>query len=305
MVGTDRSKSQEDRLSVTALLCGGMGNQLFQYATARAVAIRNNATLVLNASRYGGRDPFKRSYALSCFDLPAKETRVETRKSAAVSRTRRALARLGPYAWNGVIVEPKRGIDKQLNAFAMTSCVTLDGYWQNEDYFRDVSIAIRRDLQFADAARYQTTTIAKSICASPVAIAVHVRRLHEVPAANGPKPLADAERLGLALPVSYYRDAISLIDARVRNAHFFIFTDFTGWAARNIAPLMRAATILPQGERPDSEDLWLISRCKHHVIANSSFSWWGAWLASGDGQIVIGPASGRHRAQAPEAWLEV
>jgi hypothetical protein len=91
------------------------------------------------------------------------------------------------------------------------------------------------------------------------------------------------------LGLDYYRRAVDVILQQCRGAHFFVFSDDPDWARANVEVPAPLHFVTHNSARPDFEDLRLMSLCRHHIIANSSFSWWGAWLNGGSGKVVVAP----------------
>jgi len=162
----------------------------------------------------------------------------------------------------------------------------LCGYWQSERYFARAAETIRADLSIRVASP-ATAAIEQQIRAMPFPVAVHVRR----------GDYADVESTrryhGLQTP-DYYHAAVSRIRSAHPRAQFVFFSDDPGWVAGNLRSDI-SLLVTAHGRPGPHEDLHLMTCCRGHVIANSSFSWWGAWLAASD--LVIAPA---RWFQAPE-----
>jgi hypothetical protein len=90
------------------------------------------------------------------------------------------------------------------------------------------------------------------------------------------------------LPAQYFQQALATVKERVREPHFFVFSDEPDWAESYVG-IDDPVTIVRGAGKADAEDLMLISMCRHHIISNSSFSWWGAWLSTGEGKVVVAP----------------
>jgi len=270
------------------VLRGGLGNQLFQYAAARALSLRSGTetriiTTLLNSDF--GEDVSERDLHLHNFDIKA-----ETYGSSALSRAQRLYYRaerktgavLGRLAADvlGVYTEQERfGCDP--NFGTIPGNLRLYGYWQSERYFRDHSDLIRAELTLSsdmnDENRrwHDRITDARSL-------SVHVRR-------------GDYINLGLDLPPEYYRAALTQVSDRGISDVFF-FSDDIGWVRENADRLVpermdvAAHFVDCNSEVGPHEDLRLMRACDHHVIANSTFSWWGAWLDESDEALTVSPA---------------
>jgi hypothetical protein len=157
----------------------------------------------------------------------------------------------------------------------------LMGYWQSEKYFSAISEQIREDFSFRLAINNQNTQLAFKI-SQHNAVSLHIRRGDY---ANNPTVTATH---GLC-PISYYHNAIEYIAHRVKQPYFFIFSDDIVWAKENLKMDLHSTYIDHNQGAESYNDMRLMSLCRHHIIANSSFSWWGAWLNPNIDKIAIAP----------------
>ena len=180
----------------------------------------------------------------------------------------------------------------------------LEGYWQSENYFKDVEGLIRDDLRILTPVDLQNRKMASVInCCNSVAL--HVRWFHDPNSSGGVNNLVDG----------YYKRAIKLIKKRVPNAHFFIFSDDPIAAQQRIGlPDNQVTPVFHnQGDEHAYADMWLMSQCQHFIIANSSFSWWGAWLSKSMNKTVIAPALELREGESswgfdgliPDEWIKL
>jgi hypothetical protein len=293
--------------AVTSMIFGGLGNQMFQFAAGRRLALNNGAALVLDKSRSVGDNVYKRDFALGHFALP--QCAVVDGGDGGSARTlaqqlRRKASQLIPLRARRVIIERSGDNARRLLALQLRRSVTLDGHWQDEAYFHDIAGVLRSELQFVNAGSFGRGTTTAAIGGSRNSVAVHVRRLHDVRTGPEARPRDDAVTKGYALAAAYYARAFDYIASRCDSPSFFVFSDYEEWAIAHL-PTNDAVRIVRIEQRPDYEDLWLMTQCKHHVIANSSFSWWGAWLAEKPGSIVVAPnpASCLHAPRVPPRWV--
>lgn len=262
---------------------GGLGNQLFCYASARRLALTNNAELVVDdVSGFAYDDIYHRHYQLDHFNITCGKA-TATERLEPFSRVRRYLKR----KWNQPLTFSQRtylmqeGIDydpRMLN-FKPQGTVYLEGYWQSEDYFKDVADTLRQELKIKPPTDATNLAMAAQI-RSCKAVAVHVR-FFDNPHASG---INNA-------PGDYYSRAVETMERLVPDAHYFIFSDQPD-AARARIPLPDVRVTLVkhnQGDEHAYADLWLMTLCQHFIIANSTFSWWGAWLATQPAKQVIAP----------------
>lgn len=181
--------------------------------------------------------------------------------------------------------------------------IHLEGYWQSEGYFQDVEDIIRSDLRFQAPTDAQNLEMAARIRES-LAVAVHLRFFDE------------PQVVGINnAPSDYYQRAVAAMERRVPNAHYYLFSDRPE-AARNRIPVPDARITTVAHNRGDENayaDLWLMTQCQHFIIANSTFSWWGAWLAAHTDKQVIAPGFEMREGKMwwgfdgllPEHWIKL
>lgn len=291
---------------VIARIYGGLGNQLFCYAAARRLALVNNAELVLDDVTGFVRDfHYRRQYVLDRFNIPArKATRAE--RLEPFERYRRGamkwLSRKRSFAERRYVEQEGLAFDERLLTLGVRGIIYLDGYWQSEKYFKDVEEIIRNDLRITPPEDAVNQNIAKNICACN-AVSLHVRWF------DAPNDAATHN-----VSMDYYRRAIAFMDRTLEAPFYFIFSDHPE-AARGKLPLPEGRVAFVSHNRGDKNayaDLWLMSMCKHFIVANSTFSWWGAWLGERDKTLVVCPKTkvGDDQAtpwnftgQIPSRWL--
>ena len=277
---------------VICRLFGGLGNQLFAYAAARRLALINNAELVfdhISGFRYDIQ--YQRHYQLDHFAIPCrKATAVE--RLEPFSRIRRNLLRRWntrrPFEQRRYLVQEGIDFDPRLLALRPSGKLYLEGYWQSEAYFKDVEPQIREDLRIIppkDDANQQMATRIQS----QVSVAVHVRFFEE-PEESSPRQSAANNA-----PGDYYQRAIAEMEQRVPGAHYYLFSDRPDAARARISLPDERITLVHhnRGDAMAYADLWLMTQCQHFIIANSTFSWWGAWLADDPKKIIIAPRLGK------------
>lgn len=237
---------------------GGLGNQMFQYACGRRLSIVHGVPLALDIGWYEaeGLMPHE-TYALDCFTLCA-----ELRLAGNRRRPIRPFAR--------VIEESGHGLDDKVRS--ASGRAYLSGFWQNEGYFTDVEPRVRSELSLRSCLSDRAARLTEDFC-NGQSVSVHVRRAS----------YADA------LPAAYYLDAVAEIQSRVAEPRFYIFSDDFGWVRRQLK--LPAGSVLVDALSRDEPwlDLFAMSRCRHHIIANSTFSWWGAWLDPRPDKVVVAP----------------
>jgi hypothetical protein len=282
---------------IVVRLLGGLGNQLFQYAAGRRLARARKCELKLDVTAF---DEYRlRTYRLGNFSIAEKFATPEEIGSLRARGIRRAMLRvsprLGPRAH-----ALERSFRFDPSVLERSAPAYLDGYWQSPKYFQDVDPIIRADLKARLPAEGENARLLQEI-GSVSSVAVHVRRGDY---AADPR----TRMVHGVLPPGYYEDAIAYLKGKVKEPRYFVFSDDTTWARKNLRLDGPATFVAHNGPDADHEDLRLMAACRHHVIANSTFSWWGAWLGKRPGQIVVGPRrwfnadDDRARDLWPDGW---
>ena len=281
----------------------GLGNQMFQYAFYVALKHYQPDTKI-DASIYRHR-PSHNGYELErIFAIqPAHATIAERNQMADVGKDwfsilRRAIGwKRKTYGQFVVEPNPSYGWCPQL---LQSENSYLQGYWQTEKYFANVAEQIRKDFTFRRALRGKDNFLAQEIL-SVNSISVHIRRGDYIKE----RRRADYE----VCTAVYYRRAVEYIQAHIDSPVFYVFSDDPSWGKeQNIFP---AGTIFVSGHKGEDAyiDMQLMSLCRHHVIANSSFSWWGAWLGQHDKTITLAPSTWfRYRERPdiiPDNWIKI
>jgi len=188
--------------------------------------------------------------------------------------------------------------------FRVTRPIYLDGYWQHEEYFKDIRDQVCQELTLHTPHDPVNVDWAKRI-GSVNSVCLHVRRLHGVANVADAKPLSTSTQQHI--DTSYYDRAVELLAKKVKEPHFFVFADYPDWARENIHTSYPTEYITHNGADKDYEDFWLMGQCKHFIVANSTFSWWAAWLSQNPEKIVSVPkaAIGFMLKSAPSSWLLV
>jgi hypothetical protein len=253
-------------------LHGRLGNQMFQYAAARALAVRHGTQVALDT-----RGALDRSEGVltRVFDLPVADP-VGLPPARHENPLRYAM-------WRAFGQRPKLRRETGLGynpAFgAWPDDSYLHGYWQSETYFKDIDGTIRTDFSFPPFSSPQNAEMAAQI-RDGVSIALHVRR-------------GDYLTLGahVLCDQAYYETALSqVLDGLDGSPTVFVFSDDPEWAKTNLPLRCTKVVVDFNGPEADYEDMRLMSLCRHNIIGNSSFSWWAAWLNAFPQKRVAGPA---------------
>lgn len=294
-------------MKVIPRIIGGLGNQLFSYCAARRLALANGAELVLdNVSGFRYDHEYQQKYQLDHFHIQARIATAAERLEP-FSRVRRYIKRRvnrkRSFEMRKYIQQERNDFDPRLLQVKLLDTVYLEGYWQSEGYFKDIEPIIRSDLKIISPTDSVNLQLAARI-QNCTAVAVHVR-FFDAPATLG----------GNNAPSEYYNKAITMLEELAPNAHYFLFSD-NPTAARALASLPNTKITLVSHNRGDSNayaDLWLMSLCKHFIIANSTFSWWGAWLADHEDKIVLAPGFQIREGKTawgfdgllPQSWIRI
>ncbi|MCP5146765.1 MAG: alpha-1,2-fucosyltransferase [Pseudomonadales bacterium] len=274
---------------------GGIGNQLFSYAAARRLAVVNDMELVIDNITGFQRDfTYQRTYELEKFKIPCRFASYSERLEP-FSRLRRHLLstweKRREFSERRYIFEEKLDFDRRLLDLKPTSSVFMDGYWQSANYFRDVESVIRADLEIIPPTDTHNLRMSEQITSSHSSVACHVRFFDD--------PLQGGSNNA---QVEYYVKAIEIIETRVENPHYFLFSDHPDAAAEIISLPPARYTCVSHNTSAEMAyaDLWLMSLCSNFIIANSTFSWWGAWLSAAPNKLVIAP--GFEKRDGVSAW---
>jgi hypothetical protein len=275
--------------SVIVRLMGGLGNQMFQYATGFSVAKRSGVPLLLDRtfldSRPAGMNWTARAFELDVFRLPytfADPLLVERMRRELDHRWYRPVQRRFPWIF------PPKCFVQQGTAFAPAvfqrkAPLYLEGFWQNEGFFSQVADELRTALFVPKEGISEKNAALLELIRSTRSACIHVRRGDYV--AN-----AEANRYHGTCSVNYYTSSAASLAEKQGVDRFFIFSDDPQWVKDNIHLPWPATYISHNHGRDAHWDLFLMKHCRHHILANSSFSWWGAWLDPAPGKVVIAPA---------------
>lgn len=259
----------------TVRIRGGLGNQLFQYAAGRAVAERTGTRLRLDAC-HCATDPL-RQFELDRFRIRAKVIHGPAESAEYIGHDNIEDGWVRGRYGAETVREPHYHYSDVLNHVGPDSFVT--GYWHSEKHFAGYERAVRAELTPKRLAR-SARAVKRRIKRTPQSVAVHVRRGDK---ASNPALLG---LFGVCSP-EYYSRAAALICERRDNPHFYVFSDDPAWCADNLE--LPDEMEIVSGETTGCEDLALISSCDDAIIANSTFSWWGAWLGETPDSIVVAP----------------
>lgn len=278
---------------------GGLGNQLFCYAAARRLALVNGVELVIDDVTGFIRDRgFKRQYALNNFNIDARKA-TSAERLEPFERYRRGflkyISRVRPFKKKCYIEQEGNVFDARLLSLKVKGNIYLDGYWQSEKYFKDVEEVICKDLKMPNPTDRIALSMAENMFNSP-SVAVHVRWFDP----------SDGSSI-YNLSADYYQKAISLMEKRINSPRYFLFSDNPEAAKAKINFPKDRMICVSNNQIAKSAylDFWLMRQCKHFIIANSTFSWWGAWLSEYKSleKIIITRDKFFYRDTIPKNWI--
>lgn len=253
---------------VVVNLIGGLGNQMFQYATGKSLAKKLNGTLKLDVK---GFETYFRSYDLNHFKISAL---VATSEEVLKLKSKNLFFR-PKY----ICKEKFFGFDASI--FGNKLPIYLEGYWQSEKYFKEIREDLISEFQPKDGLSEYSQEIVKKIKSSKNSVSIHIRR--------GDYLNPENQQVHGVCSLDYYQSAVQRLNQDLGELTYFVFSDDMSWVKSNLN--LRGEVVFVDGNVGDRsfEDMLLMSYCEHNIIANSSFSWWGAWLNQNPNKKVVAP----------------
>ena len=259
---------------------GGLGNQMFQYAIGRSIAAKNDVHFKIDI--YEMKDYDLRDYSLDKLNITAgiaEDLEINRRwNNRYYNYVCRRLYTLGIKLSNTIFDIENFIFDKSV--LSVTEGY-LDGYWLSYKYFEGIRDILLQEFTLKNAFNESNLYFLAKIdsCNS---VSIHIRR--------GDYLLSKASAdLYDVCGANYYSDAIALMSQRIDKAHYFVFSDDLEFARREIN-IPNVTFVDANCNENFENDMFLMSKCKHNIIANSTFSWWGAWLNTNENKIVIAPS---------------
>jgi len=274
-------------------LKGGIGNQLFQYAAAKQIAINNNVELIVDTISGFKNDPFGRKYFLNNFSISSKITGDKFSKN--IYNRNRYYRRLYVYFQNilplkfrfYLIESAKNDFDINLKNISLIRDVYLEGYFQSHLYFDSISEILKEELLFIGELDSESKHILDEINNSE-SVSIHFRSFN-IGKEN------DTSLINGNCSLDYYENAIKYILDKIKRPVFYIFSDDLEWAKKliNLISIKINYKFVIYNNTLDHsiDDFILMSSCKCNIIANSTFSWWAAWINKNPNKIIISPSN--------------
>jgi hypothetical protein len=288
---------------------GGLGNQLFCYAAGKRLAKKNSAEFILdNITGFEKDFIYQRTYQLKHFNIEATIASASDRLEPLKDLRKDVLTFIGKrqnFIDRKYIFQEKTSFDKRLLEIEFDGTRFLDGYWQSEKYFKDIEHDIRKELTLKNELDELNKSFLEQI-KKQNSVAIHFRWFDEL----GTNEANNTDR-------NYYKKAIQLVKSKHPDIHFFVFSDNTEAASKVLDLNTDEYTIIAHNNTDETayKDLFLISQCDSIIMANSSFSWWAAWLGDTNNNLIICPGkeishegritSWNFDGQLPERWLKL
>lgn len=268
-------------------ITGGLGNQLFQFAMGLALEETLGFQVKYDLSAYkivGSRK----------FDLDKFVGNLKIANSEEIERNNNVLQKIKfqifqwvgfPFGLQGLKYYLERNFQYDANVFDLGNDVYLSGYWQSERYFLNHRVKLLERIKISDSHSPDSMTYLKQIRSSN-SVSIHVRRGDYISNSK-------ANSIYATCDLGYYEKAIQHLSAQFEDLTFFVFSDDMEWVTTHFSKFERMIFVNANHGDTAFEDLKLMSNCKHNIIANSTFSWWAAWLNQHPDKVVL----------APENWL--
>ena len=271
---------------IIVALFEGLANQMFQYATARCLAEKYSTEIKLDISCFESNR--RRKYGLHCFNIQehiASQYEVDLLLNRPKNRVdkywKNTLQKIGVSSRSNMILLQENFFHFNQNILEAPNNTYLWGFWQSEKYFIDIREILLREFSIKYPLSVQSKETSEKIKFHE-SISLHIRRGDYVQDEK-------SHQLHGVCDLDYYDRCIEYMNKKVNNPHFFVFSDDPQWAKDNLKCHIPITIIDHNSGLRSYEDLHLMSQCKHNIIANSSFSWWGAWLNSNPDKIVCAP----------------
>jgi hypothetical protein len=275
-------------LKLIARLKGGVGNQLFIYAAAYAFCRKFGYKLCIDGKSGFIRDRYRRVNKLPSFRINSTSMSGKTLLYFALKKVSPILSLFFFRDAYELVEKDSKSVNPFKLPDPLPSVIFFDGLWQSPGYFQSYRSEILRQLAFKNVSRFKTNALF-NIIASSESVAIHVRRL----------------QYNNVLDLDYYFNAMDLLDSKVAKLTYFVFSDDVPWCKGTFKGIENIIFI-EYPDQNDIEDLFLMTKCKYFIIANSSFSWWGAWLSANENKVVIAPSKLKmNECYYPKSWIQL
>lgn len=275
---------------------GGLGNQMFQYAMYKSLEKKGKLVKLDSKSFYETKKEHNGYELERIFDIkPNKPTKEDLEKFdenniSTLFKIKRKLFGDKKFVYDTKEYVFNKDVYKLKNSY-------LNGYWQSIKYFEGIENDIKKDFRFKNQLDNKNLEILNEIENSN-SISIHIRRGDYMSPEN-------YNMYGCIATPTYYKKAIKVIEEKIENPTFFVFSNDMDWVKKNIQINSRVFYIDINSGNGSYKDMQLMSNCKHNIIANSSFSWWGAWLNENKNKIVVAPKKWINREDVDSDKIEL
>lgn len=288
---------------IIAKIQGGLGNQMFQYAFGRMLALRNNVPLKLDTMMFKTYE--FHLYTMNNLNIQENYATQEEINSFVKYRPRKGKVGM---VLNPLFADKSRYVEEPQWTFSpammdLKSPCYVDGYWQTEKYFLEIEDLIRKEFSLRNPLDEYSQSVAAKIHSAKEPVALHIRRGDF---AYHPQ----MSKLMGVCPPEYYDAAKDIIKERVHDPVYFVFSDDLEWAKEHVKTGF-PTEFIGQGPEKNYQDIDLMRMCKHHILSNSTFGWWGAWLSDSHRTgINIAPTRWNNKNfdtkdLVPEYWIKL
>ena len=269
---------------IIAEIIGGLGNQLFEYANAKALALKLNQELFFDLSFF---DEYHRK---DVYRLDEFNTTINVSESKYINKLKRKIIKPDLLRWGlkklgaSGFYSKSNHFDEHwfdindINNLKRKKDLYISGYFDDQSYFENIKEILRQEFTLKNPLNNDNKNFQFLINDSKNSVGIHIRRGDYIN--NG---------YFAQLPISYYQTAVNYIESHYPESTYFIFSDDLLWVKKNFNLTPKTIFIDINDEATDFMELILMASCKHNIIANSTFSWWGAWLNNNPDKIVIAP----------------
>lgn len=277
-----------ERKIVCVRLVGGLGNQLFAYAYGRCLAAQLNRSLLIDDQTGFYRDSYKRRPRVQSFLRNYYKVSKRNILIFYFAKLFKKVSSILLKTYHLKELDPRAMVIPDIERLENSNTIFCEGYFQSYRYFQDHESLLRKEISLKHISSDVLSALSAKIRETN-SVALHIRRV----------------AYDSLLDISYYKKAVGVLTKKIDNPVFFLFSDDIEWCRENFGFLSDKFFIdIPNGD--EVTDLFLMSSCKHFVIANSSFSWWGAWLSNSPNKFIIAPSQtniGVKDAFYPKDWI--
>lgn len=284
-------------------LNGGFCNNLFQYSAAKSLANRTGDELKLDIEFFKEsvyKDIYRFNYLNITENIATTNEIYEFNNKEPKGIIGKIIKKAKiPSIYNKSSHFIEKNIDGAIDKriFELKGNVYLDGWFADEDYFKDIRALLLKEFELKNELRTESENVLNKILNSN-SVSIHIRR----------GAFVENTYFG-ALPVEYYYRAVSYIKSKLINPHFFVFSDDIEWVRKHLS-IDGETTIVHHNSSKasfhhtqyDYEDLTLMKNCKHNIMAHSTFSWWAAWLNQNPNKIVVAPTKALNDIKAQKIY---